>query len=125
MRDIQSIDDFLAESVPNQSALERQLVAGIEWLMKRHGYAPDRVWVKWERMGPHSFPIGYAEMDRLSEDGPTKATGEINYSKIAEMEIQLRDRLKLRSAPDIGQYTRDMGYPDIPAGKLWVEFNGV
>lgn len=128
MRDISSIDDFLAEASPGlpagHGATERQLVAALEWLMTRNGYAPNRVWVQWDLENPRNpFPVAYAELDKLSEDGPTKQSGEINYGKIGRMEVQLRDKLRLRNAPSLGQYTKDMGYPDIPEGKLWVEVN--
>lgn len=129
MRDIPSIDEFLSESseigLPaGYGATERRLTAALEWLMVRNGYAPDRVWVDWHREGRvPPYPSVYAELDKLSEDGPTKDSGEINYAKVRRMEVQLRDRLGLRSAPEIGQYTKNMGYPDIADGKLWVEVN--
>lgn len=128
MRDIVSIVNFLGESGAGLSAghgaMERQLIAALDDLLKGSGYLPDRVWVKWDTENPrHPFPIAYAELDKLSEDGPTKQSGEINYDKVRRMEVRLRDKLRLRNAPEIGQYTKDMGYPDIPEGKLWVEVN--
>ncbi len=127
MRDILCMSEFVGETGSSEAAWRSAgapaVEAAFKWLLRSHGYQFDRVWSEWNDGSPSVL----VEMPRLSEPGPTRGSGEINYGRVRVMELQLRDRLGLRNSPRIGQYTRAMGYDgrsgvdDIPEGKLWVE----
>lgn len=117
---LKRIKEFIVEST---ALTDERRVAVVTQAFNRMRYKFERIWVEHATEGPGQNPTVNVLMDKLAEPGPTLDSGEINYGTVSRMEMDVRNRLGLRSTPRFGQYTKEMGYPDVPEGKLLVQID--